>query len=414
MSEEPKKIVIIGAGLAGLIAARHLEEAGQAPLILEATDRVGGRIKTDEQDGFLLDHGFQVLLSAYTEARHYLDFSNLNLRSFANGAIIFNGGRRLKIADPLREPDKLLMMVFSPVGSLKDKWLIFKLTRQLKRQKAEALFESAQQSTLDYLRAYGFSEKIIHLFFRPFFGGIFLENELKTPAAMFRFVFKMFSEGKAVIPSAGMERIPQQLKANLRQTSFRPGNKVARVKGRQIQLENGDIIDFDKLIIATDPATVMLNLAGQRLSWQYTTNLYYQTSASLLQDNAIALVADTDSPINNFCVLTDVSPAYAKKDHLVSVTLKETPPDHAGPEYYDRIAQELTQLTAYQGAISFLKRYDIPKALPEISDLKYTLPRTQFTLTDDIYLAGDYLLNASIDAAMRSGRLAALALLDSL
>ncbi|HKK76976.1 MAG TPA: NAD(P)/FAD-dependent oxidoreductase [Saprospiraceae bacterium] len=413
MSEGPKKIVIIGAGLAGLVAAQHLEKAGHQPLVLEASDRVGGRVKTDQEDGFLFDHGFQVLLSAYREAQDYLDFPSLNLRPFANGAIIFKDYGKFKIADPLREPDKLLMMAFSPVGSLRDKWLIFKLTRQLKKQKVEALFHSPEQSTLDYLQEYGFSKRIIEQFFRPFFGGIFLENELSTPSSMFRFVFKMFSEGKALVPSAGMERISQQLKARLEKTIFRFGEKVTEVQGQQIKLENGKTLSFDKLIIATDPAPLMPNLAGQRLDWQSTCNLYYRTTASLLQDNAIALVADPESPINNFCVLTDVSPAYAKKDHLVSVTLKEMPPADAGPDFYDRIASELKKLTAYQGDIEWLKRYDIPRALPEITDLRYTLPRTQFTLTDHIYLAGDYLLNASLDAAMRSGRLAAEALLDS-
>lgn len=414
MSEAPKKIVIIGAGLAGLVAAQHLEKAGHQPLILEASERVGGRVKTDEKEGFLLDHGFQVLLSAYTEARHYLDYPSLNLRSFANGAIIFKNYSQFKVADPLREPGKLLLMLFSPVGSWKDKWLIFKLTRQLKKQEAAALFYSSEQSTLDYLRAFGFSTKIIEQFFRPFFGGIFLEQELSTPASMFRFVFKMFSEGKAVIPSAGMERIPQQLKARLQQTNFRFGENVTQVRGQQIHLETGETLDFDKLIIATDPAPLMPGLAGQRLQWQHTCNLYYRTTSSLLHDNAIALVADAKSPINNFCVLTDVSPAYAKKDHLVSVTLKEMPPANVEPDYYDEIAEELMKLTGYRGEIQLLKRYDIPKALPVISDLEYTLPQTQFTLTDDIYLAGDYLLNASLDAAMRSGRLAARALLDSL
>lgn len=413
MSTHPEKTVIIGAGLAGLVAAIHLEKAGYAPLILEASDRVGGRVKTDQQDGFLLDHGFQVLLSAYPEAHRYLDFAKLDLRAFANGAIIFKDNSRFRIADPLRAPKQLLTMLGSPIGTLKDKWLVFKLTRQLKRETPAALFQESTQSTLEYLRAYGFSSKMIEQFFRPFFGGIFLEQHLSTPAAMFRFVFRMFSVGKAVIPARGMEQIPQQLQAQLQQTTFRFGTKVKEVTGQQISLENGEVLPFDKLIIATDPAPMIPGLSNQQLSWQYTCNLYFSTSASLLQDNAIALVADPDHPINNFCVLTDVAPAYAEKGHLVSVTLKEMPPENAGSAYYEEIAQALASLTGYKAAITFVRRYDIPKALPQIQDLQYSLPATQFSLTNDIYLAGDYLLNASLDAAMRSGRLAAQALLNS-
>lgn len=413
MQEAP--IVIIGAGVAGLVAAIHCEKTDRPVHIIEATDRPGGRVKTDEVDGFRLDHGFQVLLTAYHEAQRYLDFSALELKNFNSGALIFQESKSYQIGDPLRDPSQLLNMAFSSVGTLKDKWLIFKLTQALKKQERSAVFKAKDQTTLAYLQDYGFSEQMINRFFRPFFGGIFLENELKTSASMFRFVFKLFSEGNAAIPKLGIEAIVHQLKAQLKKTTFHFQQKVEKVTGKTVHLADGSAMEFEKLIIACHPGAILPNLQSTEVEWTSTCNLYFTTDQSILGRKSIALVTGPDSPINNFCVLSDVAAPYAPAGKsLVSVTLKKYPKPGVDQAFYQSIADELASLTNFDDPITFLKRYDIPHALPVIADLEYNLPNTQFTLTDDIYLAGDYLLNASLDAAMRTGRLAAEAMMDSL
>lgn len=405
-------IVIIGAGVAGLIAARHLEEAGHRPLIIEGADRVGGRVRTDVRNGFRLDHGFQVLLTDYKEARRYLDFDALDLKYFNTGAVVFAEGKTFHVSDPLREPSKLANMLFSPVGSINDKFLIWRLARSLARVRPEAVFEHEPQTTVDFLREYGFSEKIIDRFFKPFFGGIFLENELRTPANMFRFVFKMFSRGFAVVPARGMEEIPRQLQSQLKKTTFRFGARVDSVNDGEIRLEGGEAIPFEKVIIATDPHRIVPGLEGQQMDYVNTCNLYFLADESPLKEPSIALVAEADSPINNFCVLTDVSEAYGDgKKALISITLKEIP---AG-KVEDRIAEELRRLLRRPDfQLEYLARYDIPKALPVVDAMRYDLAPTETQLTGNIFLAGDYLLNASLDAAMRSGRRAAEGVLQAL
>ncbi len=406
-----KPIIIIGAGVAGLTAAIEAERAGYSPLILEGSDRIGGRVKTDQVDGFLLDHGFQVLLTAYREVERYLDIEALNLQRFAPGAIIFDGKRSFRISDPLRNPGTFPRMAFSPVGTLRDKWLIWKLTRELERQSRESLFAENRQTTIDFLRSYGFSNRIIERFFRPFFGGIFLENELRTAAAMFRFVFKMFGEGYAAIPAAGMEAIPEQLKSQLQQTQIRFNSPIENIEKQEVILKGGERLPFSRLILATDPSGLIARLQGQEQSYVHTSNLYFSADHSPLSEPAIALVADPASPVNNWCVLTDVTPSYGPSGKaLISVTLKDRPAKADVPAP-SAIASELQRLTKQPGLkLTFLARYDIPRALPEISDLRYDLPPSQARLTNNIFLAGDYLLNASLDAAMRSGRNAVLAM----
>lgn len=408
-----QKIVIIGGGVSGLVAAIHCEKAGYAPIVIEAGERVGGRIRTDHKDGFILDHGFQVLLTAYQEAQRYLDYEALKLKSFSTGAIIFDGEKNYTVSDPLREPSKAFSMLSSPVGSMKDKYLIWKLTQRLKGQKEDMLFLQQDQTTLEFLQSFGFSDTIIERFFFPFFGGIFLENDLRTKAGMFKFVFKKFGEGLAAIPAKGIEEIPKQLKAQLHKTTFHLNRKVVGVDGKKIQLDQGAPIEFDKLIITIDPSKLLRNLKGQQLDYVGTTTLYYQSEESILNAKSIALVSNPKHIINNFCVLTDVAPSYSQSGaSLISVTVK----DHA--EYKEDIESEvavaLKKLTGTAADIALVARYDIPHALPVNDEMRFDLQFTSFTLTDDIYLAGDYLLNASLDAAMRSGRNAAVAALNSL
>ncbi len=405
-------IVIIGAGVAGLIAAYHLEEAGYRPLILEATDRPGGRIKTESSQGYLLDHGFQVLLTAYQEANRYLDFEALQLRYFEQGAVIFSNGQRLNLYDPIHDWSKAIPMALSPVGTLKDKWLVWQLRQKLKRKENGSLFEDNDESTLVYLEKSGFSKKMIDQFFRPFFGGIFLENELKTPASMFRFVFKMFSEGQAAIPMEGMEAIPRQLAGKLKQSELKFNTKVKRVEGQEIHLEDGKSISYERLIIAADPHEMLPGLADQNLNYNSTVNIYFKVDRSLLSRPCIALVADKDKLVNNFCVLTDVATGYGGPQSLLSVSLK------SGMEFSEdlpeKISGEIRQLTGLpELRSSYLSHFEISEALPKLPNLAYDLPATQFKIMETVFLAGDYLLNASLDAAMRSGRKAAEAVLQS-
>ncbi len=236
MQKSDYKVHIIGAGISGLIAAKVLEQHGYHPTILEASDRVGGRVKTDILEGHTLDHGFQVLLTSYPLAKKHLDYEKLNLRYFKPGAVLFSKGKGYALGDPLRDSSLLFPTIFNKAASLKDKLKIFRLNRELKKKTLEEIFDAQEVSTLDYLRNYGFSETVITKFFKPFFSGIFLEPELATSSRMFEFVYKMFGEGNAAIPVDGIDAIPRQLKKQLTQTKFKFSTPVARVEEGKISL----------------------------------------------------------------------------------------------------------------------------------------------------------------------------------
>lgn len=413
MDSDQRNIVVVGGGVAGLVAAFHLEKAGFKPVLIDENDRVGGRVSTDYEDGYQLDHGFQVLLTGYKEARQYLDFEKLELKYFEAGAIVFDGERRMDLYDPLRDWTKGPQMAFSGIGTAQDKWLIWKLTSELKSQAVESVFKKEALSTLAFLKGYGFSPQIIHNFFKPFFGGIFLENELATSANMFRFVFKMFSEGQAAIPNAGIEAIVQQLKDKLEQTTILTHTKVKSVEAAHLVLANGELLPFHKLILAVPPNAIVPGLPNTSISWNRTLNLYFKSLDTILDRKAIALVASPGHLINNFCVLSDIAAGYSPSaEYLISVTLK----DHViwNENLPGQVANELEQFTKLRAdSFTYLKHFEISKAIPKLEDVVYSIQPTQTLLRENVFLAGDYLLNGSLDAAMRSGRLAAEALWKS-
>ena len=215
MSTQSEEIIIIGAGLSGLACAIALQEAGARPLLLEAADGPGGRVRTDEVDGFLLDRGFQVYLDAYPTAGELLDLPKLDLRAFEPGALVFRAGKLHRVIDAFRRPKELLNSALAPIGSLFDKARVGRLRFSLMRKPIETIAESRDVSTEQYLRDFGFSSTIIDRFFRSFYGGIFLERELGTSSRMFEFTFKMFSQGSATLPAQGMGQISKQLAQQL-------------------------------------------------------------------------------------------------------------------------------------------------------------------------------------------------------
>ena len=222
------EVIVIGAGLAGLCCAHRLKQCGIEPLVLEGSDAVGGRVRTDVVDGFRLDRGFQILLSAYPEARTLLDYDQLDLRPFYPGAVVRVEGEFRRLADPWRRPWDALRTLVSPIGTLADKLRLARLRAQVTHRDLPSLLAGPDSSSLTFLRTFGFSEAMIDHFFRPFFGGVFLETHLMTSSRMLQFVFRMFADGDAVLPAEGMAAVPAQLATSLSQTQLRIQAKSSR------------------------------------------------------------------------------------------------------------------------------------------------------------------------------------------
>jgi len=412
MHKQNYKIYIVGAGIGGLIAATLLEQNGYAPVIIEATDGVGGRVKTNIVDGYQLDHGFQVLLTAYPAAQKYLDFESLQLQKFVPGASIFKNGKQKIIGDPLRDTSLLFSTLFSGIGSFSDKIKILKLNKALKRKTISEIFEDKEKTTLSYLMDFGFSFKIIDDFFKPFFSGIFLEPNLNTSSRMFEFIYKMFAAGYAALPKAGIGAIPEQLANNLSNTIFQLNTKVRAVRDGELQLSDGKILQSDYTIVATEASNLIENLKEQSTQWKSCDTLYFNTPRQVIDKPSIGLIANSEALINNIFFHTSLKMAQEFKTELLSVTIVKEH-DLSEEALILRVQRELR---AYCGidSCTFLKRYTIPMALPDLTNVKYEIAPSETPLTQQIFLAGDTQLNGSLNAAMLSGESAALGVLNTI
>jgi phytoene dehydrogenase-like protein len=404
------EITIIGAGIAGLTAAVYLNRKGHKVKILEASDRVGGRIKTDLVEGFRLDRGFQVLLTAYPETKDLLDYKKLNLKRFLPGATVLYDGGQFEIADPFRRPSALFSTLFAPVGSIKDKINTLFLKNKLLHIRIPEIFKQDEQKTLNQLAEYGFSPKMIDRFYKPFFSGIFLENELTTSQRMFDFVMKMFSEGDAALPALGMEEIPKQLVTLLPENTILYNVKVIKIEGDKIHTEAGTTYETDKILIATEAnAFAKAYISESKIKSNPVTNVYFEAIKAPSNKAVVILNASKNKKwVNNFTVMSNVSKNYAPKGKVllsVSCNLIPTLDDLA---LADAIKMELKQ---WYGEEVFewklLKVYTINYALPNQENVTNELNTDQIQLSKNLFICGDHLLNGSINAAMKSGRLAA-------
>jgi protoporphyrinogen oxidase len=412
MEKSAYRIHIIGAGISGLIAAQILENHGYYPTIIEASSSVGGRVKSDIVNGYTLDHGFQVLLTSYPAAKKYLDYKSLNLQKLLPGATLFKNGKAQTIGDPLRSLSLLFPTLLSSVGKLSDKIKILKLNTLLKKKKLTVIFQAKEKTTLQYLKDFGFSKEIITDFFIPFFSGIFLETKLETSSRMFEFVYKMFGDGLAVIPKNGMQAIPDQLKSNLKNTTFKFNSPVKEVKDKHLLLEDGSNLESNITIIATEASALVSNLKNQKTDWKSCDTLYFEAEKKVINRPLIGLITDKNALVNNIFYHTSVATSNKTEKELLSVTVVKK---HQLNEK-DLIGVVLEELHSKCGIsdVTFLKRYQIKKALPKLINLQYEISSTETKLKSTIFLAGDQLLNASLNAAMIAGERAAMGVIQTL
>ncbi|MBM3824414.1 MAG: FAD-dependent oxidoreductase [Verrucomicrobia bacterium] len=414
MSASEQKVLIVGGGLAGLACALRLHEAGARPVLFEGSDGVGGRVRTDALDGFLLDRGFQVFLDAYPEAGGLLDKDKLDLRAFRPGALIYRTSGMLRMMDVFREPRHLLESALAPVGSIADKLRVARLRWRLIRLTIGEIARHEDMTTESYLRRAGFSSSLIDGFFRSFYGGIFLERELQTSSRMFEFTFKMFSQGSATLPSRGMGEIPRQLASRLSPGTIRLGARVTQVQPGSITLESGEQVHGDAVVVATDATTAAGWVPSGGVAepvWRSVTCLYFAAARSPLRESIIALNGTGCGLVNNVCVPSDLAPDYAPPGRaLVSVSVLGT------VDSTDLEARVLAELEAWFGGAvrewRHLRTYRIERALPrQAPGTGFTGPG--FRQEVGVYLCGDHLWSASIEGAISSGLRTADALLKS-
>jgi len=407
-------VAIIGGGLAGLSCALTLQQQGIEAQVIEASDEVGGRVRTDRVDGFRLDHGFQVLLTAYPAAQKLLDYEALKLQAFTPGALVRHGGHFERIADPRRRPWQVIRTLGANVGSLRDKVQTASMGVPLLGKSIEQIFRKAESSTAELLRRQKFSDAMVERFFRPFYSGIFLERELRTSSRMFEFTFKMFASGDTCVPAEGMGAIPKQMAAKLTVGRIRLNARVQSVQGTQIRLSSGELIEARQVVIAN--GKMKLSDDGARANggygWRGTTCLYFSAPRSPIGEPTLVLNGQGYGPVNHLAVMSDVAPSLAPAGKsLISASVLGVPIQ--GDEALE--VQVRGQLMQWFGADvmrwQLLKIYRIHQALPEQRQATAVADQN-VRLRPGLYSCGDHMGNASIQGAMESGMKAAAAIIE--
>ncbi|MBF9221608.1 protoporphyrinogen/coproporphyrinogen oxidase [Hymenobacter ruricola] len=422
--QHPTPTIIIGAGMAGLACATWLHRAGRPVLLLEASDAVGGRVRTDvTPEGFRLDRGFQVLQTNYPEARRIFDYGALQLKAFRSGAVIrMPDGHETTLENPLQRPLAAFSALASPIGTLPDKLRILSLVRHVLKCTPEELLARPATDTLTFLQRYGWSEQMINSFFKPFFGGVYLDRELTTASNFFEFVFQQFVTGEAAVPALGIQQLPEQLAARLPAGTVQLNAPVAAiVDGTQVRLTSGKVLDASGIVLATDGLTSLRLLAGRSGSRadaasaeaasfptaaRITTCNYFATNGGHSpgrNDKLLRLNASSRALAHNVAFPADVSGAYAPAGRaLVSVS---THGERSLSEA-EVTAGVREELVAWFGPAArqweHLRSYRIAAALPVY--LAGQPVRQPLKLAEGLYRCGDWAAYPSLNAALATGR----------
>src|SRR3954451_18829082 len=303
------QVVIIGAGVAGLCCALRLQEKNIPCVILEASDAPGGRVRTDTVDGFLLDRGFQVLLTAYPEPHHQLRVDKLDLQRFDPGALVRVDGRFHRVSNPIRRPRLAWSTAVAPIGTIADKVRFGVLAVDLMRTPPRELMRRTDGSTVDALRARGFSDRMIQRVWRPLFGGIQLDPELEVSSRRFELILAMLIEGDAAVPARGMGAIPAQLAAELPSGTIELSTAVSAITDAGVELEDARVVEGRAVVVATDGPAAARLLRLDDPGSRPVAAVHLAADTAPVPDRTVILDGDGQGPATNVAVMSNVAPS---------------------------------------------------------------------------------------------------------
>ena len=406
-------VVIVGAGLAGLACARTLQASGVDVLVLESSDGVGGRVRTDEVDGFHLDRGFQILLTAYPELQRWFDLDALGFRRFAPGARVRIDGRFRTVGDPLRRPADLPATIAAPVGSLADKLRLLRLIASVRRGSARDLLHRRDMSTADRLRLAGFSDRFIDSFMRPLFAGIQLDPDLEVSARRFEMILRMLAVGDSGVPASGMGALPAALAEPLIAGSVRLLTPVASVSPGAVTTADGTHLTARHVVVATDgPTAARLVRSVEDPGSRAVAAIWFAMDAPAVDGRAILLDGDGSGPVRNVAMLSNVAPTYAPPGRSLMVAAVPGP-EALGPDLESTSRRQMRQwfgtvVETWETLRVDVIRHGQPLQTPPLD------PRRAVRIDEGLWVCGDHRDTASIQGALYSGRRTAESILSDL
>ena len=424
---------VVGGGLAGLVAAARLAEAGADVTLYERRPDVGGRVRTETVDGFTLDRGFQVLFTSYPAVGDELDADALDVRRFAPGATICRPGSRSTLSDPLRDPRGAIPSLLNDEVSFSDKLRTLALRYDLSKRDEGDFFGGRDGSIREYLRDWGFADEYVENFVEPFYGGITLDRSLSTSKQVFEYTFRAMGRGAIGVPAEGMRAIPEALAARARAAgvTVETGEDVEAVRtagqgripfrtgsgdeeGATVELADGSTRETDAVVVAATPPEARRLTGVGSIPTEGVPNVtgWYTLPAgeSLETGKRILLNAAEESP-NAVIPMSEVAPEYAPDDRalLAATFLGEGSLTRSADALRDDVRDALT---AWYRDRDFdgLETVDVHRIrfaqFAQPPGVHAGLPRP-----DDpegpVVLAGDYTEWSSIQGALESGRKAA-------
>jgi hypothetical protein len=407
-------VVVVGAGLAGLACARELTDRGLDVVVLEASDAVGGRIRTDHVDGYTLDRGFQVLNTAYPALAGRVDLDALDLRAFDAAVSVLLGDRLVTLANPLQAPGRAASMLRLPVGGLAGKAALGVYAGLCVALPARSLRGRRDVSSAEAWQRAGIPPDVVDGLLRPFFSGVLLEESMSSSRRFTDLMFKMFVRGRSTVPAGGMQRLPEQLAAGLPAGAVRLGARVTRASATRVEHDDG-VVTADAVVVATDAwdARSLLRDLADDPPPRGVTTVYHAAPPWPEASPRLLLVGDA-SPVANSIAISVAAPEYAPAGRVLvssSMVHGSRPHDPDGPAVRSALGRlHGTDTSGWE----LVARYELPRALPGMPAPHPMRRPVRLGRAETVYVAGDHRDTSSIQGALVSGRRAAEAVLRDL
>ena len=415
-------IAIVGGGLAGLTCAKILARAGLEFALFEASPCFGGQVASRRVSGFVIDRGFQVLLDSYGALRAHADIKALQPRYFDSGAVLWDRGRFWKMRNPLRHPARAWGAIGADPFSAADKRRLVALVTTAAARSDEGLLAGCAReddiSLLEFLRSAGVTPECIERFVRPFFVGVFLDNDLASSAALFRFYLKKFALGRAFVPADGMGALPRQLAESAGRENLHAGARVEAIEtnGRRVRalrVHGRGSVPVDRVVLATDPVQTAHLLGSPRPNRprQSVWTLVFAIDEALYGDRMIVLPAGPRRLVRHFVQMTNVAPEYSASGRAMVVATVVDPQDLPAAALVAEARREIGEVfRAARGALETIEVLELREAV--FSQPPGFLSRLDLPpLPENVVLAGEQAGWSCIDSAMSSGALAARAVM---